>query len=61
MSIKEISSEEVAKHNKVDDCWIVIGNEKTGMSECKLYSKKNEELLNLTPSNMFLKRWFKCI
>ena len=27
---KKISLEEVAKHNKQDDCWLVIGNAKTG-------------------------------
>lgn len=33
MSEKEITMEEVAKHNKADDCWLVIGNDKTGASE----------------------------
>jgi|ABSN01.1.fsa_nt_gi hypothetical protein len=27
---KEFTLEEVAKHNKVDDCWLVIGNDATG-------------------------------
>ncbi len=27
MSSKLISSEEVAKHNKEDDCWVIIGGE----------------------------------
>lgn len=27
---KEYTMEEVASHNKVDDCWLVIGNDATG-------------------------------
>ncbi|KAL7470081.1 hypothetical protein ACHAXS_012565 [Conticribra weissflogii] len=27
---KEYTMEEVSKHNKADDCWLVIGNENTG-------------------------------
>ncbi|KAL3769513.1 hypothetical protein ACHAW5_001246 [Stephanodiscus triporus] len=27
---KEYTMEEVSKHNKVDDCWLVIGNDATG-------------------------------
>jgi cytochrome b involved in lipid metabolism len=30
MSEKEITMSEVAEHNKQDDCWLVIGNDKTG-------------------------------
>jgi len=29
-SERQITMEEVAKHNKQDDCWLVIGNDKTG-------------------------------
>jgi hypothetical protein len=27
---KEYTMEEVSNHNKVDDCWLVIGNDATG-------------------------------
>mmetsp|Transcript_23036 Transcript_23036/g.37933 ORF Transcript_23036/g.37933 Transcript_23036/m.37933 type:complete len:139 (+) Transcript_23036:59-475(+) len=27
---KEFTEAEVAEHNKVDDCWLIIGNENTG-------------------------------
>ena len=27
---KEFTEAEVAAHNKVDDCWLIIGNENTG-------------------------------
>jgi len=27
---KEITMDEVSKHNTTDDCWIVIGNDDTG-------------------------------
>ena len=27
---KEHLMEEVSKHNKVEDCWLVIGNDATG-------------------------------
>lgn len=30
---KEYTMEEVASHNKVDDCWLVIGNDATGKCE----------------------------
>ena len=28
---KEYTMEEVSKHNKTEDCWLVIGNDATGM------------------------------
>jgi cytochrome b involved in lipid metabolism len=27
---KEFTEADVAKHNKADDCWLIIGNENTG-------------------------------
>lgn len=30
---KEYTMEEVSKHNKVDDCWLVIGNDATGKTQ----------------------------
>jgi hypothetical protein len=30
---KEYTMEEVSKHNKVDDCWLVIGNDATGKAQ----------------------------
>jgi cytochrome b involved in lipid metabolism len=33
-SIKEYTLEEVSKHNKTDDCWLVIGNIKNGKFCC---------------------------
>jgi len=27
---KEYTEADVAKHNKSDDCWLIIGNENTG-------------------------------
>jgi hypothetical protein len=29
--------EEVASHNKVDDCWLVIGNDATGKYEYSVF------------------------
>jgi cytochrome b involved in lipid metabolism len=27
---KEFTEEEVSKHNKAEDCWLIIGNDNTG-------------------------------
>ena len=32
---KEYTMAEVAKHNKTEDCWLVIGNDATG--ECAIF------------------------
>jgi cytochrome b involved in lipid metabolism len=28
--LKELTAEEVSKHTKPDDCWLVIGNQSNG-------------------------------
>jgi cytochrome b involved in lipid metabolism len=37
MSEKEFTMDEVREHNKQDDCWMVIGNDKTGEDIIAVY------------------------
>lgn len=37
---KQINMKEVAKHNTADDCWLIIGNDKTGTCFCLLQPER---------------------
>ena len=37
MSEKEFTMDQVREHNKQDDCWMVIGNDKTGTYQDHFY------------------------
>ena len=47
MAEKVFTADEVALHNKADDCWLVIGNESNGRTYEYSFCNGNSYLLSL--------------